>query len=150
MQKDPSQPVPMPVDAMPISNRRPGRGYLLGMLLVLLGIPVYVLGFSVPFLRATGAATFAVMVLGVVVSLWALRRDRRWRARIAASFSVVLTGASAAMFFLVARLPAADAAPGERSIAGDFTLPDEHGKPRALSEFCRSGPVLLVFYRGHW
>lgn len=128
---------------------RPGSAWLLGLLLVLLGIPIYFLGFSVPFLRATGAATFAAMALGVFVSLSALSRDRRWRARIAAAFSVLLTGVSAAMFFVVTRLPHAGAAV-EMTTAGDFTLPDEHGKPRTLSDLCKAGPVLLVFYRGHW
>lgn len=32
------------------------------------------------------------------------------------------------------------------SIAPDFTLPDETGTPRALSEFLAKGPVVLFFY----
>lgn len=34
--------------------------------------------------------------------------------------------------------------------APDFSLPDESGKPVSLTELRRRGPVLLVFYRGHW
>jgi peroxiredoxin len=34
--------------------------------------------------------------------------------------------------------------------APDFTLPDHSGTPVSLSETLREGPVLLVFYRGHW
>ncbi|HUX72283.1 MAG TPA: peroxiredoxin [Steroidobacteraceae bacterium] len=33
---------------------------------------------------------------------------------------------------------------GER--APEFTLPDQHGKDRSLSEMLKSGPVLLYFY----
>ena len=31
-----------------------------------------------------------------------------------------------------------------------FTLPDAAGQPVALAELLRSGPVVLVFYRGNW
>ncbi|MFF5991779.1 peroxiredoxin [Prauserella flavalba] len=31
-------------------------------------------------------------------------------------------------------------------LAPDFTLPDENGKPRTLSEFLETGPVVLFFY----
>jgi len=34
--------------------------------------------------------------------------------------------------------------PGDR--APDFTLPDEHGQPRALGDFLAEGPVVLFFY----
>lgn len=37
---------------------------------------------------------------------------------------------------------------GER--APDFTLPDVFGKPVALSELLKHGPVVLTFYRGEW
>lgn len=38
--------------------------------------------------------------------------------------------------------------PGET--APDFELPDSTGTPRRLSELCSAGPLVLVFYRGHW
>jgi cytochrome oxidase Cu insertion factor (SCO1/SenC/PrrC family) len=41
--------------------------------------------------------------------------------------------------------PAAQAA-----IAPDFALPDENGKSHALADLRAKGPVVLVFYRGHW
>jgi peroxiredoxin Q/BCP len=31
-------------------------------------------------------------------------------------------------------------------LAPDFTLPDDHGRERSLSEFLASGPVVLFFY----
>ena len=37
---------------------------------------------------------------------------------------------------------------GER--APDFTLPDAFGKPVALSDLLKHGPVVLTFYRGEW
>jgi peroxiredoxin len=38
--------------------------------------------------------------------------------------------------------------PGE--IAPDFELPDSTGSLRRLSELAASGPLVLLFYRGHW
>jgi cytochrome oxidase Cu insertion factor (SCO1/SenC/PrrC family) len=34
--------------------------------------------------------------------------------------------------------------------AADFTLPDQTGKPVALSGLVAHGPAVLVFYRGYW
>lgn len=31
-----------------------------------------------------------------------------------------------------------------------FDLPDEKGKPWALSAHLSNGPVMLAFYRGYW
>jgi peroxiredoxin len=35
-------------------------------------------------------------------------------------------------------------------LARDFELPDQHGRAWSLADSLRSGPVLLVFYRGDW
>jgi peroxiredoxin Q/BCP len=32
----------------------------------------------------------------------------------------------------------------------DFELPDSTGTPRRLSELVAVGPLVLLFYRGHW
>jgi peroxiredoxin len=34
--------------------------------------------------------------------------------------------------------------------AADFVLPDSTGKERRLSELASAGPLVLLFYRGHW
>jgi peroxiredoxin len=34
--------------------------------------------------------------------------------------------------------------------APDFELPDSSGSPRRLSDLCAAGPLVLIFYRGHW
>jgi peroxiredoxin len=38
--------------------------------------------------------------------------------------------------------------PGET--APDFELSDSTGAPQRLSDLCASGPLVLLFYRGHW
>ena len=49
-------------------------------------------------------------------------------------------------FFGLAKLPAT--ALPERAV--DFTLPDQDGHPVTLAAELAKGPVLLVFFRGHW
>jgi cytochrome oxidase Cu insertion factor (SCO1/SenC/PrrC family) len=34
--------------------------------------------------------------------------------------------------------------------APTFTLPDHNGQPVELAKLRERGPVVLVFYRGHW
>jgi len=34
--------------------------------------------------------------------------------------------------------------------AADFVLPDTTGEERRLSELASAGPLVLLFYRGHW
>jgi len=38
----------------------------------------------------------------------------------------------------------------EGAVAPEFTLPDVHGQPVALSDLLRQGAVVLTFYRGEW
>jgi peroxiredoxin len=32
----------------------------------------------------------------------------------------------------------------------DFTLPDSTGAPRSLGSLVDAGPLVLLFFRGHW
>jgi len=34
--------------------------------------------------------------------------------------------------------------------APDFTLPDSAGMPRNLGSLVAAGPLVLLFFRGHW
>ena len=89
------------------------------------------------------------MAAGAALGLGAVLRDRRWRIRLAGVFNIVLLSAFTYAFFWAAALPAPDVvtigAP-----APEFVLPDQHGSPVMLAEYREAGPVLLVFYRGHW
>jgi peroxiredoxin len=35
-------------------------------------------------------------------------------------------------------------------LAPDFTLLDAEGTARSLGELVAEGPLVLIFYRGHW
>jgi peroxiredoxin Q/BCP len=41
-------------------------------------------------------------------------------------------------------------APTVGEVTPNVALPDSTGVPRRLSELLSQGPVVLLFYRGHW
>ena len=56
-------------------------------------------------------------------------------------------------FYLVRQVPASTSAPRVGEKAPDFTLPDQNGKPVALSDLLsapKSAGAVLIFYRGFW
>jgi len=40
--------------------------------------------------------------------------------------------------------------PDVGALASDFTLPDSSGTPRSLASLIAAGPLVLLFFRGHW
>jgi len=40
--------------------------------------------------------------------------------------------------------------PQIRQLAADFELPDSEGANRRLSDLASRGPLVVLFYRGHW
>jgi len=99
-----------------------------------------------PFLRSTGVLAWAFILLGLLLALSAARSDRRWWVRAIAGAQLAALAFSCWAFFVFARLPATHVP--ER--APDFTLPDQDGRPVSLARELQAGPVLLVFFRGHW
>jgi cytochrome oxidase Cu insertion factor (SCO1/SenC/PrrC family) len=97
-------------------------------------------------LRSTGATAWMLLASALFLSLSAAWRDRRRWVRAVAVFELAVAALGLWAFFVWARLPA-DRLPAQ---APDFTLPDEDGRPVTLSSELARGPVLLVFYRGHW
>lgn len=89
------------------------------------------------------------MVVGCVVSLGAVRVDRRLRVVVVAAVAWLLTLAFAWGFWIFARMPDTHAF-ASLVRAPDFTLPDHDGSMVALAQLRARGPVHLVFYRGFW
>ena len=132
------------------SQRRRATGWAVaGLVLVFGGPAVCLLLIDVPLMLSTGAPAFALMSAGVAAGLVAAARDRRAWVRLACGLDIVLLVLALVAFFGLAALPEATAIT-EVDIAPDFTLPDHTGQDVALSEMWAQGPVLLVFYRGHW
>ena len=99
-----------------------------------------------PFLRATGLAAWVLIAGALFLSLSAARNDRRVWVRAIAGLQLAALPLLLWAFFVFARMPAThvpDRAP-------DFTLPDQDGRPVTLATELQDGPVLLVFFRGHW
>jgi hypothetical protein len=129
------------------TERRLGLA-LFGLFLCLSGPIAWAQLLDQPWLRSSGAPAWALMAAGVLCGWLAARADRRWFVRGLAALDTLLLALFAWLFFGFAALPAtpAEALPS----APDFTLPDHEGRPVTLSQRLGGGPILLVFYRGHW
>jgi hypothetical protein len=99
-----------------------------------------------PLLRSTGITVWMMLGSALFLSISAAVRDRRGWIRAVAAAEVGLALLAVWAFFGFARLPYGSVV--ER--LPDFTLLDHTGTPVTLSAELARGPVLLVFYRGHW
>ncbi|MEZ5965097.1 MAG: hypothetical protein R3F56_14780 [Planctomycetota bacterium] len=128
-----------------------GRGLVLTLASVLLAgaAPLlYVATLDVPFLRRSGVLLFGVLVL----ALACVARARAMQAplsRIAVVLVFVTTLAAAWFFFVRQRLPS-DSCPAVGSPAPSVVATVHDGSSFDLDQARRSGPILLVFYRGFW
>ena len=98
---------------IPGAATRPLRlGWLavLGLVLVLAGMPAYMALIDVPLMRSTGLPTFALAALGVIAGGVAAWRDRRRWVRIIAGANFALLALFVAAFFWLGALPAATTA----------------------------------------
>jgi hypothetical protein len=123
----------------------------LAALVISLGsIPFYFALLDVPLFRSSGLPAIVGMGIGVVVSLWAARRDgRRW-VRGVTGLNIFVVVLWLVAFFWMALLPKPADAAFQLTQAPDFELPDHTGRKVSLQAAYAAGPVLLVFYRGHW
>src|SRR5262245_27009172 len=119
---------------------------LLSLVALALAGPAWAWTLDQPFLRSSGLAAWVMLALGLALALVAAWHDSRlWmRAIVWIQVAALLFAGWAA--FVWARLPETHVP--ER--APDFTLPDQDGRPVTLSKELQKGPVLLVFFRGHW
>lgn len=119
----------------------------LGLGLGALGVGLYVALLSEASLRSSGLPAFAGLSLGLLLALGAWRAAPGLWTRLAAVLMVALTCVFLWLFFWVARLPPPTTF--ERlETAPDFALAGS--SEVILSSATARGPVLLVFYRGHW
>ncbi len=127
-----------------------GTGWAIAGLLLVLGGPVaYGLLFELPLMRVTGAPAFAMLAAGAAAGIVAAWRDRRGWVRMLCGVDLAALMVGLYLFFGFAALPVTSAA-AQLDTAPDFTLLDHTGELVALEGALAQGPVLLVFYRGHW
>lgn len=143
----------MSTSADPIAtpNSKPGIGaWPLFGLTILSVASIFLYGplLSIPSIRSTAWPVLLVMGAAAVLSVWMVRKPARRTARLMAGVNVALPLLFGGAFFGLQTLPAV--ASRLNSSASDFTLPDQEQRPVSLTAALAQGPVLLVFYRGHW
>ena len=134
-------------------NPNPQRGFkvlsAISLVLVLGGGISYVMLLDVPFLRSTGLLAFLVMGVGTALGVGALAKARRPWTWAVAGANVLMTAMFTYYFFVFAVLPEARGL-SRLARAPDFAVLDHSGRTVRLGDALAAGPVLLVFYRGHW
>lgn len=118
-------------------------------LLALAGPLAYLWMIDSPFIRSSGSPAILLITAALAVALPAARRARRLRDKFLLGGTVAIATMFFTGFFYLYRLPPPAAAIPATN-APDFTLEDQTGRPVTLSAEYARGPVLLVFYRGHW
>jgi len=130
---------------------QPMRGPLaIAGLLVCLAAPfAWIATLNVPWMRSSGFAAWLLLAIGLALGGSAAKHDSRRRTRVLFGVDAAVVALFTFAFFGLARLPRSERAP-TLARAPDFTLADERGNAITLSAELARGPVLLVFYRGHW
>lgn len=137
------------------------RNHLLwiGPLLVFAGgVSYFTVFVTYPVLRDVPWINLPAVWLGLFLSVVAVVRAFSARSpyrgkvlgSIGLAFSAVLAGLFTLYLFVFSyMLPRPTDVAAPPTIAPDFTLADQHGRPVTLSGL-RGRNVVIVFYRGHW
>lgn len=130
--------------------KRKALGLALTGLVLALAAPVgYMCLLDIPMFRSSGLPAWALLALGLVCAVVAAVRDTRLRVRLTSGGVFLFAMAFVVGFFVLTAVPAATTL-SELETAPDFTLPDHNNTSVSLRDVRATGPVLLVFYRGHW
>jgi AhpC/TSA family len=122
----------------------------IGLLMSAVGGVTYFLLMSVPWIRSTALPNTILAVAGLAFSVIALARKRTWVTICAGTLSILLSIGFLGSVHILMRLPADEGTVAVGHDAPDFNIPNQYGQTIQLSSYEGKGPVLLVFYRGHW
>lgn len=138
----------------------------LGFVFVLAGFLSYTFFVQFPITRDMPWANFLLLAIGAFLLAIGLKRASGqpdiYRGKVfgsifAALGLLVIAFFSWLVFYELKQLPPSPGAPRVGQKAPDFTLPDQDGKPVALSDLISSksptgkpGAAMLIFYRGFW
>lgn len=121
-----------------------------GMLVTAVGGVSYFLLTDIPFIRNTAAPNIVLVVVGMAMAGWGVVKRRSKGTIISAGVSAFVGLGLIGSLTVLMKLPPAEAMARTADTLPDFTLPNQDGVPVTLSSYKGKGPVLLVFYRGHW
>ena len=133
-------------------NREPaklGGLILLAWVMIIASIAGYFLFMDVPWIRSSAGPVWVALAVATGLAAYCWPRDSRKRTRVAAGGILGFAAFAIWAFFVASRLPHASApAIGQAAPAAEFVTVE--GQNWSIAEAVRSGPLLLVFYRGHW
>jgi len=116
---------------------------VVGYFAVVLAVPALV-----PYVRNHAVPNWALVAMGLVISVLAVGRAGAWMPRVLLGVNVVVSALFALFLYVFLAVPGARG-PAVGSPAPDWILVDQTGQTVRLADF-RGAPLVLVFYRGHW
>lgn len=122
----------------------------LGLVVALAGMASYYFLMDIPSIRSTAWPSLAGIVAGLGLCGYALWTRRSAATISLASVTTLLSALFVVALFVLTRLPEASVAPDVGQTPPDIALPNQIEQTVRLADFRGRGPVLLVFYRGHW
>ena len=129
-------------------KKQRGKLALLSVVLLLLAPLSWAWTIDSPFWRKTGLSAWLLLALALGCAWTAARVDRRLWVRAILGLQVAALALFVVAEVFVNRLPEPRQAMLAR--APEFSLVDPVGETITLSGELAKGPVLLVFFRGHW
>jgi hypothetical protein len=117
----------------------------------IVGFASYIILVDNYWIRTWGIPNTALLVLGTLIAAYAISRRPRW-AGIAATILCTLATGLFVLGMYILRPPAAPGPKDGTVVLQSLSTPlrDHTGAPVQLADYRGKGPVLLVFYRGHW
>lgn len=124
---------------------------LWALLLALAGIALYMLMFDLRWMRTYSILPIALMLAGSIVGINSLFQ-RRTIARIGATVVCVALLSMQSLIYYggLAGVPAAASIANTAVSFPAFSLPNQRGETVTAEGYLAKGPLLLMFYRGHW
>jgi len=110
-------------------------------------------GISFPFVQSfhLGATPHVILaIVGMAICVWAVTKRRGWVTIPALCISSLVGLGFIFSVTILLKLPESAAIAKTMDTLPDFTLPNQDGSLVRPASYRGKGPVLLVFYRGHW
>jgi hypothetical protein len=140
-------------------KRRWNWALWVGLFLAIAGIVTYPVLVQYPIARDFPWANLLLFAAGGILLISGLvrafGRPQLYRGKIFGSIFALLALFAFAffayeIFYVLREVPLSAQAPRIGEKAPAFTLPDQNGKPVALTDLLSPNGAVLIFYRGHW
>src|SRR5262245_28915146 len=133
----------------PALNKHAGLLALVGLSDVILGLVLYWALMDNAWVRSTALPSIVLIAGGLLIGSFAIYQRRSFITISSTAVSALFGGAFLFLIFGMTALPDAPNAPQVGTAAPAFANPNQLGETVALADLHKTGPALLVFYRGH-